>query len=153
MIDIEARAVQRMTAFNPGYARRTDTDKPGKPWPRPNDGPAPDREAKAAELRALLLRPKAEPQAPKVMPERTPLDQIIARGRTVRYLAAVVAGAQTNREAATAMGEQDDHVRYVCDRAVERGYLTKGALEQRGKIRVAPLTITPAGRAFLEAHQ
>jgi hypothetical protein len=82
VIDIEARAAARearpMIQFY-----RTATDKPGKPWRQPNDGPAPDRYERAAEAMAKITR-KAKPSVIPIQP------------MTLRAMRALAAGEMHN---------------------------------------------------------
>lgn len=56
VIDIAQRAAARAYDFHPGYGRRNDADRrPARRVVMPNDGPAPDREARAAAIRAQVM--------------------------------------------------------------------------------------------------
>lgn len=165
VIDIEARALARHRDFQPGYGRRTPQDKPGRPWRRENDGPRPDRLEQSRVALERLTKPKpsaaeADHPKPKARAKKdAPHNEHNAaqiertRQRTVRFLQAVADGARTNAAVAVVLGESQDETRFICEKSVKRGLLAKGDLTIVGKLRVVPLKLTDAGRAFLEANQ
>lgn len=158
VIDIAQRAALRAYDFHPGYGRRTDADRrPARRVVMPNDGPAPDREARAAAILQRIETPKPWMREPNEEKRETFNDGNAAmlemsRRRMVRYLQALIEGAHTNAEVAAKIGEDQDIIHYIGARAAKRGLLVKGELALVGKMRVVPLTITDAGRAWLEAN-
>lgn len=142
VIDIEARALARDTRPAVQF-RRTATDRPGRPWRLPNDGPAPDRIARAEALRETLRRRQTQ----------LPQDAGVAKPETfernmIRSLRLIADGKALLIDIAPALGFGVDRVRQFCNELAFRGLVTK-TLEQRENVRVAIYTATEAGRKHL----
>lgn len=142
VIDIEARALAR-EARPAIQFRRTSTDRPGRVWRLPNDGPEPDRVARAEALRETLRRKHTQlPQDAGI-----PRPDTFERNMT-RSLRLIAEGKALLIEIAPALGFCVDRVRQFCNDLALRGLVTK-TLEQRDNVRVAIYTATEAGRAHL----
>lgn len=143
-IDIEARALARETRPAVQF-RRTATDRPGRPWRQPNDGPAPDRLARAEARREMLTRKTVQP----VETNGIPRSETFERNMT-RTMRAMSEGKAILPEIAPVLGVCTDRARDFCVELVARGLAWK-RLENRQKGRsFCAYYLTDAGKAALD---